>query len=148
MQKRASKPVINFFYPYRKCYIRNSTGLKSFITMLFINEGKRLESMNYVFCSDYELLKINKEYLGHNYFTDIITFNLSEHYRPIKGEAYMSIDRVKANAFQMKISFRKELLRVIFHGSLHLCGYNDKTKSQKAKMRKKEDYYLSLYLNK
>lgn len=101
--------------------------------------------MNYIFCSDNDLLKINKAYLNHNYFTDIITFNLSDNKEIIQGEAYISIDRVMANAKRMKISFKNELLRVIFHGSLHLCGYNDKTNIEAGTMREKEDYYLSIY---
>ncbi|MCC7401516.1 MAG: rRNA maturation RNase YbeY [Chitinophagaceae bacterium] len=145
MSKPNAKPLINFFYPNKKYYLRNSNSLKTFIETIFLKEGKELNSMNYIFCSDNDLLKINKAYLNHNYFTDIITFNLSDNKEIIQGEAYISIDRVMANAKRMKISFKNELLRVIFHGSLHLCGYNDKTNIEAGTMREKEDYYLSIY---
>lgn len=94
-------------------------------------------------CSDDHLLQINKKHLNHDYYTDIITFELSEN-NEISGDLYISTDRVLDNAKQLNITFHVELNRVIIHGILHLCGYKDKTKAQQKEMREKENYYLSL----
>ena len=88
---------------------------------------------------------INKKILNHNYYTDIITFNLSEDKSDIVGEIYISVDRVKDNAYQLNESFKTELHRVMFHGILHLCGLEDKTKKDILLMRAKEDFYLNKY---
>ena len=85
--------------------------------------------------------------MGHNYYTDIVTFELSENPGHIQAEVYISIDRVRENAKNLGVSFRSELHRVIFHGVLHLCGYSDKKRAEKAEMRRMEDLYLSKYLN-
>lgn len=120
--------------------------LKSFIKDIFKNEKKKARSLNYIFCSDQYLLEINKTYLGHNYFTDIITFDLTEPgSKTIEGEIYISIDTVKDNAKRFKTTISKELYRVIFHGVLHLCGYDDKTITDKSQMTEKENYYLEKY---
>ena len=105
-----------------------------------------LDSLNYVFCSDKELLRINKDFLHHNYYTDIITFDLSEPGKGIQGEIYISAERVKDNSLQMGVSFKNELHRVIFHGALHLCGYQDKTTAQRKEIRAMEDKCLGKYL--
>jgi rRNA maturation RNase YbeY len=91
------------------------------------------------------LLNINKTFLKHDYFTDIITFDLSEGFVEIVGEVYISIHRVRDNARSLRTNVTNELLRVLFHGALHLCGYKDKKKSEITIMREKEDYYLSLF---
>jgi rRNA maturation RNase YbeY len=88
---------------------------------------------------------MNKDFLQHDYYTDIITFGLSEKGAPVEAEIYISIDRVKDNARSLSESFKDEICRVIFHGALHLCGYQDKKKSEIALMRAKEDQYLRLY---
>ncbi len=108
-------------------------------------EKEALWSLTYVFCSDEYLLGINKEYLKHDYYTDIITFNLANPEQPVEGEIYISLDRVKENAKNIGQSYNNELHRVIFHGALHLCGFKDKTKEEQATMRRKEDEYLNLY---
>lgn len=100
-----------------------------------------LHSLNYVFCSDQRLLEINRQFLHHNYYTDIITFDLSEGVST-HAEIYISVDRVKENARNLGVSFKSELHRVIFHGALHLCGYGDKDNKEMQEMRKIEDYYL------
>lgn len=147
MLKQDAKSRVRFFYPNNSHYLKDSSELKIFIDRLFKKEGKRLEELNYIFCSDQTLLEINKKYLNHNYYTDIITFNLSENKDIINGESYISIDRVRSNASGLGISFRKELLRVIFHGALHLCDYKDKTTKDSIQMRRKEDFYLSLFVS-
>ena len=101
--------------------------------------------MNYIFCSDKQLLEINRKYLGKDYYTDIITFDLSDNKSYVRGESYISIERARDNAKALAIPFSAELHRVVFHGALHLCGYEDNTKKNILLMRKKEDYYLSLY---
>lgn len=115
--------------------------LKSYIKHLIINENKNFGDINIVLCSDNYLLKMNQQYLEHNHYTDIITFNYVEG-RTISGDLFISFDRIKDNAESYKTEIKNELFRVIFHGILHLVGYNDKTKDEKKVMREKEDYYL------
>ncbi|MDO6433344.1 rRNA maturation RNase YbeY [Flavitalea sp. BT771] len=121
------------------------THLKSFISSLFKREKKRLAGIHYIFCSDDYLLEINRQHLKHDYYTDIITFDLSDPGKPTNAEIYISVDRVRDNARQFKTSLRNELHRVIFHGALHLCGYKDKKPKDQAIMRKMEEKYLALY---
>ena len=106
-----------------------------------------MQSINYIFCTDKRLLEINRQFLKHDYFTDIITFDLSTTDRT-EAEVYISVDRVRENAKDLDSTFKAEILRVIFHGALHLCGYDDKATSAAKKMRKREDYYLNLFLGK
>jgi len=119
--------------------------LKSFIASLFKREKKRLGEIRYVFCSDDYLLEINRQHLQHDYYTDIITFGLSDPGQPIQAEVYISIDRVRANARQLNNTVKEEIHRVIFHGALHLCGYKDKKAKDQGIMRGMEDKYLRLY---
>jgi len=140
-----SSSKVNFFSEGVKSNIREKKALRGFIELIFKSEKKSLESVNYIFCTDKTLRKINKEYLNHDYFTDIITFNLSEPRKPIISEVYISIDRVKENAKDFYVSYKSEIHRVLFHGALHLCGYSDKNRSDKIIMRGKEDFYLIKY---
>jgi probable rRNA maturation factor len=135
---------INFRSGDRSFVFPNKTHLKSFIASIFKKEKRELGSINYIFCSDDMLLKINQDFLQHNYYTDIITFGLNEPGEPIEAEIYVSIDRVKDNANQQSVSYQNEMQRVLFHGALHLCGYKDKKKSEIMVMRQKEDQYLQL----
>ena len=125
--------------------LKNRKRLKPFIQSIIKQETGKPASVSYIFCSDEYLLKINRQYLNHDYYTDIITFDLSESAGFIIGEVYISIDRVKENANMNESTFTNELHRVIFHGALHLSGQNDKSPEQAKQMRKKEDYYLSQY---
>ena len=120
--------------------------LKAFIERSLKKEGLRIERLQYIFCSDKYLLGINKSYLQHDYYTDIISFDLSETKGKLIGEVYISIDRVKDNAKTHKTSLKEELLRVIFHGALHFCGYKDKKPADIKKMRAQEDKWLKSYL--
>lgn len=106
-------------------------------------EKKQLGEISFVYCSDNYLLEVNKKYLDHNYYTDIITFPYNEG-NIISGDLLISIDRIKENALELGVIFENELHRVMIHGVLHLMGYNDKTPDQKAQMTEKEDYYLNL----
>ncbi len=138
-------PTINFFFE-SPVILRDRNKLRSFIIRLFSREKKKLQSLNYIFCSDKQLLEINKTYLQHDYYTDIITFDLSAaRQAPRQAEIYISVDRVRENAEELGVSFKTELHRVIFHGVLHLCGYKDKTPQQAKEMRKKEEQALALY---
>jgi len=119
--------------------------LKSFIETIFFKEKKVAGSIRYIFCSDEYLLKINTAFLHHNYYTDIITFDLSDSAPVITGEIYISVDRVKENAKTIGVSYSDEILRVVFHGALHLCGYKDKEKKEVLVMRKKEDQYIEIF---
>ncbi len=105
------------------------------------NEQKSVWEINYIFCSDEHLLEINQEYLQHDYYTDVITFDYSENNR-LQGDIFISIDRVQENADEFKVTFMQELCRVMVHGLLHLSGYGDKTPEQEAQMREKENFYL------
>jgi rRNA maturation RNase YbeY len=136
---------ISFNFPSR-ISLSNRTELKHFISAIFKKEKKRASALDFVFCSDKYLLQINKDFLQHNYFTDIITFDMTEPGSGnIVGEVYISTDSVRTNARRFETTIIKELHRVIFHGVLHLCGYADKTSREKEVMTQKEDYYLARY---
>jgi rRNA maturation RNase YbeY len=123
----------------------NRTRLKDFLRKMIAREGKKLVTIDFIFCSDKYLQRINKEYLDHDDLTDIITFELSESGAALTSEIYISVERVKENAAIFKSSMQKELHRVMFHGVLHLCGYGDKTAKEKMVMKGKEDQYLQKY---
>ncbi len=127
--------------------MKNRNKLKDFIVEIFKSENKQLETINFIFTTDKYLLNINKQFLKHNFLTDIITFELSKPDLPVIADVYISIDRIKENSLNLKSGFTAELLRVIFHGALHLCGYSDKTIMQKKIMAKRENLYLSRYFN-
>lgn len=142
----SSKSKVYFFFEKKGVALENRTRLKNFIESVFRKEKKQLASINYIFCSDQQLLEINQLFLKHDFYTDIITFELSES-KFTEGEVYISVDRVRDNARLLGVSFKSELLRVIFHGALHLCGFNDKSKTEKQTMREKEGFYLNSYLS-
>jgi probable rRNA maturation factor len=109
-------------------------------------EGKEIQEVTYIFCSDEYLLGVNLEYLQHDYYTDVITFPYSED--RVHGDIYISSERVADNARTHKVTFQHELSRVMVHGLLHLAGYTDKTAKQRAKMTEREDYWLRNLLGK
>ena len=141
----SSKAKVHFFSQDIRPSLKNTTLLKHFIELIFKQERQGLSSINYIFCSDKAILEINKKYLNHNFYTDVITFNLSPNNKSITAEVYISFERVKDNAKKLGISIKSEFHRVIFHAALHLCGYNDKKKKDIEIMRKKEDALLSSY---
>ncbi len=138
---------IQFYFLDRSPILKERTRLKLFIEKLFITEKKKLVNLSYVFCSDNHLLGINKNFLKHDFYTDVITFDLSQTKSEIEGEIYLSVDRIKDNAKIECVSFKEEVHRVIFHGALHLCGYKDKSKGDILLMRKKEESYLKTYFS-
>lgn len=136
---------IKFFYHSVDFSFSDRSKIKKFLMLLFKSERKRLDQLNYIFCTDSYLQQLNKKFLRHHYKTDILTFPNSEHPTKIEGEIYISVERARKNAGRFKTTFKQELLRLIFHGALHLCDYKDKTERQIKIMRDKEDHYLKLY---
>jgi len=138
---------IQFFFIDVAVTLADRKRLKLFMEHIFIKHKRNLVSLSLIFCSDDYLLGINKQFLQHDYFTDIITFNLSDNVKIIEGEIYISIDRIKDNARSNNVSIKSELHRVIFHGALHLCGFKDKTHSDKTRMTSLENASLQSYFN-
>lgn len=115
--------------------------LTAWITAMASSENVPMGDLNYIFCSDEYLLEMNKKYLEHDYYTDVITFPMAEN--AVYGDVFISTERVVDNAKNLGVTARQELLRVMIHGALHLAGYGDKTPEEDAKMREKENYYLA-----
>ena len=132
--------MIHFFYENISENIDEN--LKNWIENIIISEGKKLGEINYIFCDDEYLLKINQDFLDHDYYTDIITFDQVRG-KTISGEIFVSLQRIKDNASLISKNYEEEKKRVIAHGILHLCGYKDKTEEEQKTMRAKEDFYLS-----
>ena len=131
-----------YFYFEDYQYIELHTDLlKRKIVDLIVNESKKVGELSVIFCSDNYLLNVNRKYLKHDYYTDIVTFDYSEE-EVCSGDLFISLDRVKENAHNFKCEFLQEVYRVVFHGILHLWGYNDKLEDEKKQIRAKEDYYL------
>jgi rRNA maturation RNase YbeY len=137
-------PTIRFHF-LQKISLRDRQKIKNTLTLLFKKEKKSLAELDYIFVSDNRLLEINRQFLQHDDYTDIITFPLSAPGQPVSGEIYISSDRVRENAVEFGCTIQTELLRVIFHGALHLCGHADKTTPQRAAMRQLEEKYLALH---
>ncbi len=133
--------MIHFFYENTSEIIEEN--IKPWIEKIIITEEKRLGEINYIFCDDEYLLKINQDFLDHDYYTDIITFDQVRG-KTISGEIFVSLQRIKDNASLISKNYEEEKKRVIAHGILHLCGYKDKTEEEQKTMRAKEDFYLSL----
>ncbi len=136
-------PAIQFFEEDITYKLKNKTALRQWITDTVKAEGYKLKELTYVFCSDEYLLQINQQYLNHDTYTDIITFDNSETEGLIVGDIFISIERIRENALKFKTAETDELHRVIIHGALHLLGYTDKTTAAKQKMTWKEDFYLN-----
>ena len=135
---------IRFFYEKVDFKITNPRKTVYWIVESARREKRSVSDLNYVFCSDEYLVKLNQEFLAHRTLTDIITFDYSVGTR-ISGEIYISLDRIKENSLKFNAGFQEEMLRVMIHGVLHLVGYNDKKPKEAATMRKKEEAYLSLW---
>ena len=136
--------MIQFFieqtdFPIKRRGIK--THIRTCIKKLIEAENKKEGKINFIFCSDEYLLEINKQYLKHDYYTDIITFDYSI-FPVVSGDMYISTDMVRRNAEEYAPSFEHELFRVLFHGVLHLCGYKDKLPNEEKLMREKENHYL------
>jgi len=123
----------------------NKEKIQTWIKQVAKKHGKIATDITYTLCTDDYLLEINKQYLNHDYYTDIITFDLSSEEKLLEADIYISLDRVRENAKNYKITIKKELLRVMIHGILHLCGLKDKTEFDQRQMRQAEDEALYLY---
>jgi len=145
MPLKTPSASIEFHFMYPSAHPRQRRRLRSFLLELLRKEQTPVSSLSYIFCDDKFLLSINKQFLQHDYYTDIISFNLADKGLPVEGEIYISVERVKDNATMAGEGFERELHRVIFHGALHLCGYKDKSKAQKLVMTAMEDKYLKAY---
>ncbi|MRX47562.1 rRNA maturation RNase YbeY [Pedobacter puniceum] len=137
------KLPINFFEEDTTYDLKHKNAVRNWINTTIEEEKHQLQELNFIFCSDTYLLSINQQYLNHDTFTDIITFDNSEEKGIIYGDIFISIDRIKENAKTFKVAVSDELHRVIIHGTLHLLGYPDKKKEEKAKMTEMEDFYLA-----
>jgi rRNA maturation RNase YbeY len=136
-------PAIQFFEEDIAYKLKNKTGVRQWVTDTIIAEGYKLKELTYIFCSDAYLLQINLQYLDHDTYTDIVTFDNSANEGVVVGDIFISIDRIRENALKFNVTEITELHRVIIHGVLHLLGYTDKSVSAKKKMTQKEDFYLS-----
>jgi rRNA maturation RNase YbeY len=136
-------PAIQFFEEDISYKLKNKALVRQWIKDTIAAEGFKLKELTYVFCSDAYLLPMNQQYLDHDTYTDIITFDNSEVEGEIVGDIFISIERTRENAAKFKISETDELHRVIIHGALHLLGYTDKSVVTKKKMTQKEDEYLN-----
>lgn len=137
-----AKISIHFFAEESTFSPKSKTKLRNWIANTIHQEKHQLQELNFIFCSDHYVLKINQEYLKHDTYTDIITFDHSEEEGVIAGDIFISVDRVKENAKTYETAFTDELHRVMIHGALHLLGYPDKKKNEKALMTEKENQYL------
>lgn len=137
-------PAIQFFEEDIAYKLKNKAQIRQWIKDTIIAEGYKLKELNYIFCSDTYLLEINRQYLDHDTYTDIVTFDNSEVEGQIVGDIFISIDRIRENAAKFNVSDATELHRVIIHGALHLVGYTDKKPADKKNMTLKEDFYLNL----
>jgi rRNA maturation RNase YbeY len=135
--------VVNFHYDIEKFRLRDSKSIRKVIHRIISDAGSRGGKVDVVITNDEKVYEINTEFLGHDYYTDIVTFNYNKG-KTINGEIYISADRVKANSKEFSVTMKSEIRRVIFHGFLHLCGYDDRTKEQKKKMSEMEEMYLAL----
>lgn len=136
---------IHFFEEKPAPWFKGRRAMKALLTELFKKEKTAFEAIQFILVADDALLEVNRNYLKHDYYTDIITFDLSLPGAPKVSDIYISLDRVEENAKDYNSTRLNELRRVMIHGCLHLCGYKDKLKQDQAKMREREDYYLRMY---
>ena len=137
---------VKFFTEDSNYQLKQKIRIKDWIQKTILTENYKTGEINFIFTSDNYLLTINKEYLSHNYYTDIITFNYCEN-KIVNGDIFISIDTIKNNSARFGVTFTEELHRVMIHGILHLIGYDDQNDEQKAQMREKENYYLERLKN-
>lgn len=133
------------FHFLSSCTLKNRQRLKKFILSIFRKENQPLASLAVIFCNDPYILSLNQKFLNHDFFTDILSFPLSDPDQPLIAEIYISVDRVRENARSFDSTFKEEIHRVIFHGALHFCGYKDKSRQDKRRMSQAESQYLEDY---
>ncbi len=135
--------MINYFFEEISTIAINED-ISTWLEDIIVNEEKKLGKIQYIFCDDEYLLNVNREYLQHDFYTDIITFDYVKG-KKISGDIFVSLPRIKDNAVQLSTDENEELKRVLAHGILHLCGYKDKSEEEQTMMTEKENYYLSKY---
>ncbi len=135
-------PSITFFEEDIKFKLKQKESIRGWIVNTINTEGYKLKSLSFIFCSDNYLLQINQQFLNHDTFTDIITFDNSDRDGLVMGDIFISVERIRENATQLHITETDEMHRIMIHGVLHLLGYKDKTVDDKKKMTQKEDFYL------
>lgn len=133
---------IHFFYEDITFTLKKKRSVKKWVKNAIIGENQSLKELNFIFCSDEYLLTVNKTYLNHDTYTDIITFDNSEEETILMGDIFISVERIHENAQKFNVTETDELHRVMIHGVLHLLGYKDKSKSAKLVMTAKENEYL------
>ena len=138
--------AIHFFSEEIPYTLKEKLNRKRWLTKIATNAGFKIKELNYVFCSDEYLYQMNRDYLKHDTYTDIITFDNSENKDDIEGDIFVSIDRVRENAKTHTQEVETEMNRVLAHGLLHLMGYKDKTQEEAALMRLKEEESIKLYV--
>lgn len=136
-------PIINFFQEETNYLLKQKNKVKQWVKETITAEGHKLNELNYILCSDAYLLSINQQYLNHDTYTDIITFDNSETEGVITGDIFISAERITENALKFNVDKATEMHRVIIHGALHLLGYKDKSPADKKRMTEKEDFYLA-----
>lgn len=124
--------------------LSNEEHFSKWISEVILSENKKEGDINYIFCDDEYILEINKQYLQHDYYTDIISFDYSVG-NELHGDIFISVDRVRENAIDFNVSFDEELKRVVIHGVLHYCGYKDKSEDDEQVMRQKEDEKIKMF---
>lgn len=137
--------MIRFFNEDVSYKLPQKQALRQWLKRQAEREGYGIGELNYIFCSDEYVLQVNRDYLQHDYYTDIITFDQREEKDTIEGDIFISVERVADNAQQLNVSVEQEMRRVLAHGLLHLCGYGDKTDEEVAKMRMKEEEWLAAF---
>ena len=135
--------MIRFFNEDVSYKLTQKQAIRQWLKQQAEAEGYSVGDLNYIFCSDDHVLQVNRDYLQHDFYTDIITFDQSEEGEKIEGDIFISVDRVVDNANQLAVTAEQEMRRVLAHGLLHLCGYGDKTDEEATQMRAKEDEWLS-----
>lgn len=138
------KNLIYFFCEDVEYTLKNKRIIRQWISFTILAEGiEKIEELSFIYCTDKYLLSINQQYLNHDTYTDIITFDNSEEENVLSGDIFISLERVKENASLYNVSTTHEMHRIMIHGVLHLCGYLDETPAEKDRMTQKEDFYLN-----
>ncbi len=134
---------VKIFYDGIDFRLKGWKKIRDLIVRVISEEGNFSGDLNFILADDNAILNINRQFLNHNWFTDVISFNYGEEEK--FGEVYISVDTVRTNALNYNVSYKREILRVMIHGTLHICGYEDDTERKKLKMHEREDYWLNIF---
>lgn len=134
---------VKIFYDGIDFRLKGWKKIRDLIVRVISEEGNFSGDLNFILADDNAILNINRQFLNHNWFTDVISFNYGEEEK--FGEVYISVDTVRINALNYNVSYKREILRVMIHGTLHICGYEDDTERKKLKMHEREDYWLNIF---